>query len=47
MVIEPRLWGSMKPWFNPFLRAEPGGRRLGGWNQALKPFSTPLPAIAF
>lgn len=37
MVTEPSLWGSMSPGFKPFLRAEPGGRRVGGWNQALKP----------
>lgn len=37
MVTEPSLWGSMSPGFKPFLRAEPGGRRASGGNQALKP----------
>ena len=37
MVTVPSLWGSMSPGFKPFLGAEPRGRRVGGWNQALKP----------
>lgn len=33
MVTESSLQGSVSPRFKPFLRAEPGGRRVDGWSR--------------